>query len=494
MGTFEGIVGRLNGPITTWMGAALLVTASALFAAAQISISATNGWWGDELFSLWASDTSLSFTRAFGERISPDSNPPLYYAVLYWTRWLITDDRTAILAVNIAAMVIAAGVVLVASWRAELSRLAVGGLIAFVLSGPVLYYASEGRCYCLGMAVAFVASWYAALVVEGPRQRPGLASFIALGVLAPLTHVYAALLCGGLAAGLLTLAHFSNRRDLVGPGLALGLSASAVFVIWLSMSLSSLGKIGWIEFSPGGVYDAARYVQALAVGKLPNVLLLILLLGFGALDRATRPFFVTFGVAFALFVLLPVIASIKQPIIVGRYWLVGAPALIPLVSFAARTWFLAGGRARLVAAASTLLFLGGASTYGLLAVPFYLSSKMIWRGAEIVRPFLHRCTAGSVHVRSDNMDENRSFVWAFSKMTGVSPSFFVDAKSPSAPNISPAMTHCPILGWAEHISRGGLMDRATDADLVRYLKIEASPDEVDVRRHGTGFVVLKRVL
>jgi len=151
------------------------------------------------------------------------------------------------------------------------------------------------------------------------------------GVLAAHTHVYAALLCGGFAAGLLILAHFSNRRDLFRVGLALGLSASTVFVIWQSMSLNSLGRIGSIEFSPGVVYHAARYVQELSIGKLPNVLLLTFLLVFGTLDRATRPFFVSFGVAFALFVLLPIIASVKQPMIVGRYWLVGAPALISLL-------------------------------------------------------------------------------------------------------------------------------------------------------------------
>jgi hypothetical protein len=378
--------------------------------------------------------------------------------------------------------------------------LAVGGLAAFVLSGPVLFFASEGRSYCLGLAVVFVASWYAALAIEDPHRRSGLASFIALGAVAALTHVYAALLCGGLAAGLLTLALFSRRRDLVGPGLALGLSASVVFVIWLSMSLSSLGRISWIEFSPGMVFYAASYAKTLAVGRGPTVLLLIFLLVFGILDRATRPFFITFGIASALFVLLPVIASLKQPIITGRYWLVGAPALIPLVTFAGRTWFLAGGRPlerkmRLVAACSTLLFLGASSIYGFVVAHSYVAWKQIWRGAEIVRPFLDHCPTGMHIATGDVRRQGASFVWGFAKMTGASPSLFIDARLQSTPSISPAMTPCPVLGWAEHVWGGeGFMAQATDADLVRYLKIEASLDEVDVRRHKYGFVVLKRVL
>ena len=65
MGSVETNVDRLNGPLTTWIGGALLVGASALFVSAEVSINAANGWWADELASLWASDVSLPFTRAF---------------------------------------------------------------------------------------------------------------------------------------------------------------------------------------------------------------------------------------------------------------------------------------------------------------------------------------------------------------------------------------------------------------------------------------------
>jgi hypothetical protein len=97
------------------------------------------------------------------------SDPAL--ALLKYDR-LITDDRTAIFVVNIAAIMIAAGAVFLASRRAGLRRLAIGGLAAFALSGPVLLYASQGRAYCLGLAVVFVASWYAALAIKNPHQRP----------------------------------------------------------------------------------------------------------------------------------------------------------------------------------------------------------------------------------------------------------------------------------------------------------------------------------
>jgi hypothetical protein len=291
-----------------------------------------------------------------------------------------------------------------------------------------------------------------------------------------LTHVYAALLCGGLGAGLLIFALFSHRRDLVRPGLGLGLSVSVVFAVWLSIAWSSLGNLSWIQFSPRAVFDAAWYVRNLAVGWRFTHLLLILLLVFGLLDGVTRPFFITFGVAFALFISLPVIASLKQPIINGRYWLLGAPALTTLVTFAARTWFLPDGRPperkrnmRFVLACGAVFFLGASDMHGFLAAYSYVAGEMIWKGAEIVRPLFGRCPAGAP------------------------PSLFVDAKLRSTPSMSPAMTPCPILGWAEHLTRD-FMSHATDADLVNFLKIAAAPEDVYVRRHSTGFVVLKRVL
>jgi hypothetical protein len=65
MRSLETNIGRVNDPLMTWIGAALIVAASALFVAAQFSISAVNGWWIDELFSLWASDVSFaSFVRS----------------------------------------------------------------------------------------------------------------------------------------------------------------------------------------------------------------------------------------------------------------------------------------------------------------------------------------------------------------------------------------------------------------------------------------------
>src|SRR5690606_3039025 len=103
----------------------------------QISIYGINGWWLDELFSLWSSDTSLPFREAFTKRIWPDSNPPLYFSALYATRLVIEHDRMAIIALNIAFLLASASAVLLASRKSDMSDVAMVAVAAFVLSGPV---------------------------------------------------------------------------------------------------------------------------------------------------------------------------------------------------------------------------------------------------------------------------------------------------------------------------------------------------------------------
>jgi hypothetical protein len=56
------------------------------------------------------------------------------------------------------------------------------------------------------------------------------------------------------------------------------------------------------------------------------------------------------------------------------------------------------------------------------------------------------------------------------------------------PWLAAATSPCPVLGWSEH---SWSWEELKDSDLLRLLKIEASPDEVDVLRHFRGFVILK---
>ena len=406
----------------------VLVCVALVFTGELASVNAAGGWMLDDLFSLWASAPTVSFDVAFSDRILPDSNPPLYFSLLYFLRRLVPNDGVAVIGLNIGAIILAAAAVYVPSRRLGLSALALAGLAAFVLSGPVLYFASEGRSYTSALAIVFVTSWYAALAITGFPAQLSVARSAVLGCLAALTHVYAAIFCGSLAAGLVAVA-ITGRKELLKPGLALGISTSVIFGLWLGVAFDSIENMSWIVFSVRKVLDAALSVKELALGANFQVLVLAALLAFGLFSSSTRPLFAAFAIAFALFALLPVIvSSVVQPIIVSRYWQIGAAALPVMVIFAARLWVLEGftgwNGKRLTAAVAASCFLVASSALGFANARHYTSLKPIWRGADVVRPLLSGCAPASVHVYYGNMSRPyvawESGMLSFPMLTGAS--------------------------------------------------------------------------
>jgi hypothetical protein len=486
----------------SWIVPASLMTVALVFAGELASLSASAGWTGDDLYSLWAADRTVPFNLALSERILPDSNPPLYYSLLYLFRQFISNDRLAVIALNIGAILAAASAVYIPSQRIGLSGLAVAGIAAFALSGPVLFFASEGRAYVSALSIIFVPSWYAALAIIGFPDQLSFKRAAALGCLAALTHVYAALFCGCLAASLLALAVFFGRKDLFKPGLALGLSASIVFAAWLTIGIHAVDRISWLSFSPSFVLGAASFVTSLALGApilslmaAVMALALLALAAFGILSPISRPLFTAFLIAFFLFVLLPVIASFVQPIIFGRYWVIGAPALPVLFLFAAKLWVLDAPASR----ASNTVPAGAAALY-LLAASIILGSsnaranteaKPFWSGAAIARPLLGNCQGATVHVyfgKAKNV-EWPAGIWSFQNLTGAWSTQFKDAQLETTSNLTAASSSCGVLGWAEHAWG---WQRLSERDLLKLMKIQASPNDVEIARHASGFVILKR--
>jgi hypothetical protein len=163
--------------------------ASIAFTVEVYDISDVNGWWFDELWSLWATDPRMNFNEAVSERIIYDTTPPLYYVVLFLTRRLITDERSAVILLNLGLIVAFAAAIIVGSRKQRMMPWASIAIGAFLCSGPILRYVIEGRAYLMAMVIVFAASWYSALAVKSdgfPKSRETLAC---LGTVAALTHV-----------------------------------------------------------------------------------------------------------------------------------------------------------------------------------------------------------------------------------------------------------------------------------------------------------------
>jgi hypothetical protein len=469
----------------------IILVLLAIMLGEQGFLATVNDWWADELFSLWASDPTENFGNLFRYRIATDSNPPLYFSLLFVARQFISDNRLAILTLNVSFLLSAALSAFLASRRLSNAWvLFFFGLLA--LGGPGAAYLAEGRSYFLAMSIVSIAVVLTLVAIEAAELQPGWWAFAITGALASLTHVFAALLCCSLAAGLAILALQPSQRRLFAPAAVLGLSTVVAFAAWIGswawLGPRSFSQIGWIPFTFDSVADAARGVLAMTFGQpalaLPFLGFLIVSLIFGA----SRQVAALLIVSTTLFVSIPILISFFVPIVLARYWLIGAPLLMGGLVFLVRKWaVIQNGRPT-----SKLIVVIGTGYIVLTAVTGYftayefVASKPIWKGASVIGPVPEQCGSRAIRVLG--------FLPGFSIVTKAPRSTFVDVQTLSG-NEPLQETQCPVLGWSEHyILRfgEGYINRATDADLLKLLKIPSRPDNIQIDRHESGFVVRRR--
>ena len=470
------------------VGWVVLALAFALLAAIETVLSPHFALWLDELFSLWTTDPALPL-KASAARITGDSNPPLYYALLRFVRAFVAEPTSAILLSNGIALLAASTFVLWISARAGKPLLACLGIAAFALSGPTLFFFQEGRAYFLSNSLVFALAWQAALTVDDPAVQAPPVRLALLGAAAALSHVFAGLAAGAIAAGLLACGLFGRRRDLVVQGVVLGGSTTVVFGLWLASAIGTVGNIGWIQFSLAHVTTAMLYVVLLAVG---NKMLapLVVFLGYAAWLKRARPLLILFAVAFTVFIALPIAVSFHTPLITGRYWQIGAPALTVLLVFLARAFSMPPATPWGYAAAiGVALYLVVATVKGFASVRFLLGSESAWSGANLVAKLAKDCPSGAVRIKALGFDSALA-TDLYSVASGLPASVFVTADA--APPLAARDAPCPVIGWGENVTQHDFAPlTAPEADILKTLNVEGSPGDFTIVRHPSGFVVLR---
>jgi hypothetical protein len=470
-------------------GGLALCVAAVVFGYRLTALSQLNDWWLDEFYSLFASDPGLGFGDLLRQRILTDSNPPLYYVLLFAVRRWIADPRTAILVLNGLAISATAIAVALVGRRQRVPGFALAGFAVFLISGPVLRFAVEGRSYLMALMVTYVAAWLAALALDAPAPRLAWWYWPLLGATAALVHVFAGLFCGCLAAALLVSALLWRRRDLIVPALTLGIAAAATLILWfLIFGSGTTARIAWIVFSADTVIAALREMKQTIFGYLPVAAIAVVFAATLCVGR-TRPLAVLAGVTATLFLAVPCALSYAQPIVQGRYLAIGAPLVVVFLTFVARAALAgrpapAGLRLPMVAGAGVVALLLAMDRSGFLAAQRMTAEQPFWRGAALAGPLLTRCGPASVHV-------NRP-AWLFALAGHAPESTFVpiDRAAPAQPD--GADTACPLLGWAEHIWQPeDLVATASDRQLLDLLRIAAPPADVTIVRHHMGYVVLR---
>lgn len=181
-----------------------------------------------------------------------DTNPPLYYQLLYlWTRVLGTSDR-ALRGFSILASLAAYPFI------ARLAR-RIGGRAAlwpacviYALAPLSVYYSTEGRMYSLlWLASAAVAD--ASLALRAERARaPALARWVLWSLVGLWTHYFFVFVWCALCTWLLLWPGRASRRR-IAAGAAIALALSAPWYAGLARDLAAWRVTeGWLEVRPPG--------------------------------------------------------------------------------------------------------------------------------------------------------------------------------------------------------------------------------------------------
>jgi hypothetical protein len=454
---------------------AALSVGFAVLGGLQAWLAPAQGWWNDEVYSLWASDPSAGDVIA---RVTGDSNPPLYFTLLRLMRTFFGDAHIAVPIASFTAIICSSAFVL---WISRSVGWLTWGAIAiatFVINGVVTFYFQEARAFLLGACFTFAAAWQCTILVAETSAPRRIVALALLGALAAFTHFYAALAMGSLGGGLALLAILRRRGELLLPGLVLGGGAALSFGAWYAYAHARVAYIAWIAFNFESVHDALWYIRSLALGPAWMAAPLALIVGLAAWrSQALRPNLIVFAIASALFFALPVLISFKTPIIVGRYWTVGVPFLTITLVLIARTFWQAPNRWRTLAWASGALVLVSAG-FGASAARYLMQIESVWSGAAIVAERGASCAPGSIRV--PNQPE------LYATASGLPEATFVTPTQSSAPS------DCPVLGWAEHVLRGDhFSTTASELELLQMVGVARPVDGVVIERHPSGFVILR---
>lgn len=437
-------------------------------------VGSGNGFWNDEYYSIYASDPTLPLSAIMGPRILADSNPPIYFTLLYVVRQLPIGIREAMYVLNYAVLLVAAAAVLLDAWKTGRRWLGLFVVAGFLLSGTTLCFIAEGRAYLSAQAVVLVAAWLAMRSLFVPT--PWTVRAVVLGALAAGLHLFAAIACGTLAAAGLAYRIIRGDRNLPTLSyLALGASASIVTVVWyLSLSGETMYRVGWIEFTPESVKFEIRSWLHLAFGGVRGMLFSAACIGGLLLIPRSRPYVLFGAVALGGLVAIPMVISLVQPLIIARYFSVAEPILV----------------ATLVVAASRLddlfqrvtvaLLVAGMLASTIPAARQWVKDKQVFAGAPVVSTLAATCGPGSIRVNLDMREE--PFRYDFHLASGLPLDTFVNAAEPLT-----GTPPCPIIGWSEH---DGFDWEDLDGYVRETFKLELPPDRYRIETYGQRSLVV----
>jgi hypothetical protein len=368
-------------------------------------------------------------------------------------------------------------------------RVWLGYLLAtvFLLNSATLIYVQEVRAYMLAMGLSAVL---AVLVMRFRTQRRGPVMVLAtLGAAAGLSHVYGALFAGALAAALVVEGLVSRRTALWRAGLILGAACSVPFLIWFAgvshQEGGTLRNIGWISFAPEHIKSTIDGIVRVFIGPIWVLILWAIALIVALSSPVFRRSGLMVAVVAVIFLIGPFVISAKVPILHYRYFAVGFAALMLLLAMAVcEVWRAEPSRLRKGAAVVLVLI------PAVMSVPVSwaeLTTKPVWRGAEIVLANAQACPSKTVRgLTYPDAQVQPIFPFTYEyllRRTGLRV-----IGSDQVADV--ADINCRIVAWVEH---SGFISETTDEALLLERLNLTNHERVAlvVERHPNGLVILK---
>ncbi|GGZ20783.1 hypothetical protein [Asticcacaulis endophyticus] len=468
-----------------WLG--LCVLAGTVFCVLFVINARRGGLWTDELFTVWATDPTISPWQLQFDRLRYETNPPLHFWLLYGLRQIVPDARLAGLILNFTVVAATVAAIVMTMRRDGRALLGYGLAILFSLNSATLIYVQEVRAYVLAIGLSAVL---AVLVMSFVREGRGWVAVLAvLGAVTALSHVYGALFAGGLAAALVVEGLVSRRTEVWRAGLIIGVACSVPFLIWFMgvhhQEGGTLRNIGWISFAPEHIKSTIDGILRVFIGPV-----WVLIIWAMALVTALRsPVFRRSGLMVAvvavIFLIGPFVISAKVPILHYRYFAVGFPALVLLLAFAVNeVWRNEPSRLRKGAAAIFVLI------PVVMSLPVSwaeLTMKPVWRGAEVVRVNAQACPSGVVRGLT-YPDARVQPIFPFTYEYLLRSTGLKVTGSDQVADVSDI--NCRLVAWVEH---NGFISETTDEALLLERLNLTNRQQVPlvIHHHRNGLVILK---
>jgi uncharacterized membrane protein len=318
--------------------------------------------WVDELFSRYYYDL-FGPLYMVTQGLSVEPTPPLYYFVLEIWMSMFGHSAAAMRSLSVVASIIALPLVYAVAQELSTRTVALVAIALFAVSPMAVFFSQEARVYMLTLIPTSLMLLGISRYLRCPRGADlglyGVGAVIGLYSHATLAFMVAA--CNFVVVGYLLFTASAERttalRDWIVTNVVVGILAVPLIYSMLTIGTHGTG-LSWI--APLSLHDLIISMTALVAGMItpPEVpgaeLTALVLLAAGAAivlgKMPRRPLAILIGVP-AVFMMLVLVASLKQPILLPRIlcWMT-----LPLcVTLAYAT--VAPSRARVAARATVLL-------------------------------------------------------------------------------------------------------------------------------------------